>query len=80
MQEKLKRLKEILALLKKYEHALGIMYFDFETIVPKDAREDEAEILDFMRDRLSVRRQACLQVPLRRHAGRSVSRPRSIVG
>ena len=47
MQEKLKRLKEILALLKKYEHALGIMYFDFETIVPKDAREEEAEILDF---------------------------------
>ena len=47
MQEKLKRLKEILALLKKYEHALGIMYFDFETIVPNDAREEEAEILDF---------------------------------
>ena len=47
MQEKLKRLKEILTLLKKYEHALGIMYFDFETIVPNDAREEEAEILDF---------------------------------
>ena len=47
MEAKLKRLKEILTLLKKYEHALGIMYFDFETIVPKDAREDEAEVLDF---------------------------------
>ena len=47
MQEKLKRLKETMSLLKKYEHALGIMYFDFETIVPKDAREEEADILDF---------------------------------
>ena len=47
MEQKLKRLKEILALLRKYEHALGIISFDFETIVPRDGREEEGEILDF---------------------------------
>ncbi|MCR5184633.1 MAG: carboxypeptidase M32 [Bacilli bacterium] len=47
MENKLKRFKEILALLRKYEHALGIMYFDFETIVPNGARDDEGDILDF---------------------------------
>ena len=47
MQKKLERLKEILTLLKKYRHALGVISFDFETQAPKDAREDEGDVLDF---------------------------------
>ena len=41
MQEKLKLLKEKMELLHKYYHACGIIGFDFETIVPKDGREEE---------------------------------------
>lgn len=44
---KINLLKEKLTLIRKYHHALGIMYFDFETIVPSKAREEEADILDF---------------------------------
>jgi carboxypeptidase Taq len=47
MLDKLNKIKETLALLRKYGHALGIVSFDFETIAPEDAREEEAEILDF---------------------------------
>lgn len=49
---KLERLKEILELARKYSHALNIMYFDFETIVPSKSREDEAAVLDFFSNEL----------------------------
>ena len=39
MNEKLKELKEILTKARKYAHAINIMYFDFETIAPKDGME-----------------------------------------
>ena len=48
MLEKLNRLKEILTLLKKYGHAIGVISFDFETQVPKDGREEEGDVLDFL--------------------------------
>lgn len=47
MEEQLKKLKETLNKLKLYYHALGIISFDFETIAPKDARENEAETLNY---------------------------------
>ena len=47
MKEKLAQLKETLELLRKYDHATSIIGFDFETIVPKDAREEESEVLNF---------------------------------
>ena len=47
MNDKLQQLKEKLKLLRMYDHALGIISFDFETIVPKDAREEEADVLNF---------------------------------
>ena len=46
--EKLKELYSIFELARKYDHAAGIVGFDFETIVPEDARESESEILDFL--------------------------------
>ena len=45
--KRLSALKKKLELLRKYDHALGILDFDFETIVPADSREEEAEVIDF---------------------------------
>ena len=47
MMDKLNTLKDRLALIRKYRHALGVLYFDFETIVPSKAREEEADMIDF---------------------------------
>ena len=47
MNEKLKKLKKKLKLLRYYEHALGIMGFDFETAVPKKAMENEGDTMSF---------------------------------
>ena len=47
MQEKLKQLKDKLELLRKYDHALAVIGFDFETIVPEEGRDDEAEMMNF---------------------------------
>lgn len=47
MEEKLKLLKEKLKLIRLYDHALGILNFDFETIVPSMSREDEADVLNY---------------------------------
>ena len=47
MQEKLKLLKEKMELLHRYYHACAVISFDFETIVPKDGREEEGKVLDF---------------------------------
>ena len=40
MNQNLKKLYEKLKLIRYYEHAEGIMYFDFETCVPKKAMEN----------------------------------------
>ena len=42
----LKKLYEILKEARYYEHALAILSFDFETIVPNDAREEESAVID----------------------------------
>jgi len=47
MEEKLKELKTNLSLMRTYRHALGIMNFDFETIVPEKAREEEADTINY---------------------------------
>ena len=47
VQDKLKELYERLTLIKKYQHALGIISFDFETITPEKAKEAEGDILNF---------------------------------
>ena len=49
---KLERLKEILSLASKYEHAIGIMDFDFETIVPSKSREEEADVINYFSNEL----------------------------
>ena len=45
--ENLKKLYKKLELMRKYEHALGIIYFDFETSVPKKGMEKESEIASY---------------------------------
>ena len=52
MNDKLKELYEVYKLAAKYEHALGIMYFDFETIVPEDSKEDESDVLNYFSNEL----------------------------
>ena len=52
MEKKIDILKEKLKLIRKYNHAIGIMYFDFETIVPSKAREEEADVLDYFSNEL----------------------------
>ena len=47
MQEKLKTFKEKLKVLKKYYHAIALLNFDFETIAPENAREEEADVISF---------------------------------
>ena len=47
MNEKLKELKEILTKARKYAHAINIMYFDFETIAPKDGMELENDTINY---------------------------------
>ena len=47
MNTKLKKLYKKLALMRSYDHALGIMGFDFETCVPQKAMEEEGEVLSF---------------------------------
>ena len=46
VKDDLKRLYEILKEARYYEHALAILSFDFETIVPNDAREEESAVID----------------------------------
>ena len=52
VKKKLDELKEILSLAHKYEYAIGIMDFDFQTIVPKKAMGDEGDIIDFFSNEL----------------------------
>ena len=47
MNTKLKKLYKKLTLMRSYDHALGIMGFDFETCVPQKAMEEEGEVLSF---------------------------------
>ena len=47
MNIKLKKLYKKLALMRYYDHALGIVGFDFETCVPQKAMEAEGDILSF---------------------------------
>ena len=45
-----KNLAELYKNLKKtelYSHALGLLNFDFETCVPRDSKEDEANVISF---------------------------------
>ena len=48
MSQSIQVLKEKLALLRRYSHAIGILDFDFATIVPKDAREAEGDVIDWL--------------------------------
>lgn len=48
VNEELKEFKETLELARKYYHAIGIIGFDFETIVPEKSREEEGNTLDFL--------------------------------
>ena len=45
---KLEQLKEKLELSRKFEYAANVLYFDYETLCPTDAREDEGEVLGFL--------------------------------
>ena len=51
MEEKtkknLKSLYKTLGICRNYEHALGIIGFDFETASPAKAKEEQAEIMSF---------------------------------
>ncbi|MBP5270678.1 MAG: carboxypeptidase M32 [Clostridia bacterium] len=42
------KLREKLALIEKYEHALSIVNFDFETVCPGRAKEDESEVINLL--------------------------------
>ncbi len=50
--EKLDELYKKLNIMRKYSHALGIMSFDFETIAPENARENESETMDYFANEL----------------------------
>ena len=52
MKKKIKLLYEKLELIKKYEHTLALLGFDFETICPKDAREEEMETINYFSNEL----------------------------
>lgn len=47
MNEKLKSLYKKLELIRYYDHAMGIIGFDFETCVPPKAMEKEGETMSF---------------------------------
>ena len=44
----LKQLYKQLGILRTYEHALGIISFDFETCAPKKSREAEGNVMSFL--------------------------------
>ena len=46
-KKKLAELYKIKSVLRTYEHAVGLMNFDFETSSPDKARENEAETISF---------------------------------
>lgn len=46
-QKKLKELYKTLDILRKYQHAMGILSFDFETAAPVKAREEQGEVMSF---------------------------------
>lgn len=52
VNEKLKRLYEILDKASIYRHALGLLNFDFETAVPRDAKEKESDVINFFSNEL----------------------------
>lgn len=47
MNSKLKKLYKKLELMRYYEHAMGIISFDFETCVPPKAMENEGDTMSF---------------------------------
>lgn len=47
MITELKELKKRIEEVKKYNHAISILSYDFETVCPKKGYEDEASIIDF---------------------------------
>lgn len=47
MKEKLNKLYETLKTVRKYHHILAIMNFDFETICPKEAMEEESNTINY---------------------------------
>ena len=52
MNNKLDELKEILTKARIYNHAINILYFDVETIAPKDALEDENNTMNYFSNEL----------------------------
>lgn len=46
--DKLKELYSVYEVARKYGHAVGVVGFDFETIVPEDSKEAESELLSFL--------------------------------
>lgn len=42
MQQKIEQFKAVLKKMKAYQHAMGVMFYDFETVMPKGAAEDFA--------------------------------------
>ena len=52
MNNKLIELKEILNKANFYRHAINILYFDVETIAPKDALEDENNTMNYFSNEL----------------------------
>ena len=43
----LKEYKDVLAIAKKYRHLSSLLYFDFETMCPSDAMEEESEMMNY---------------------------------
>ena len=52
MSQSIQQLKQQMQLIRRYRHALGILDFDFSTIVPPAAREAEGDVIDWLSNEL----------------------------
>lgn len=50
LEEKLKIFYEYLKKIKLYNHALGLISFDLETIAPENGKEEESELISYFRN------------------------------
>ena len=48
LEEKLKFMKDTLAVADKYEHAANVLMYDQETICPADGMQEQGEVMAFM--------------------------------
>ena len=53
MDKRLQKLYKKLELMRRYDHAMGLMGFDFETCVPVKAMEREGDTMSFSQIKVS---------------------------